>query len=149
MEIRKINNLHESLEILWEHDQKNQAINFPESQPNRELFEKNMQQSYTENPEGFFFVYNEDEIVGSLILRFRENPYRKKRYGEIWYIYLSPECRGQGYGSKLLQFADKFFQQNNCSYAFAGIAAHNPASKALFAKAGYETKRIILEKEYQ
>ena len=87
-------------------------------------------------------------IVGSLVLRIKENPFRKKKFGEIWYIYLEPECRGKGYGSKLLRFTDDYFKKNGCAYAFAGIAAHNPGSNILFEKAGYTKTRFILEKEY-
>lgn len=148
VDLRQVTNLEEALPILWDHDLKNQVINFPGSKPNKELFDQNMHHSYSENPEGFFLVYGDGKMIGSLLLRIKENSYKQKKYGEIWYIYLEPECRGKGYGKKLLDFADEYFTKKECSYAFAGIAAHNPASNLLFERAGYVKTRFILEKEY-
>lgn len=148
IKIASMINIEDALPLLWDHDQKNQKINFPNSFPNKELFEKNLRQEHASGSTTFFFVQEQEKNVGSLILRIKDNPYRRKKYGEIWYIYLEPECRGKGYGKKILEFADKYFKQHGCSYAFAGIAAHNPASNALFEKAGYSKTRYILEKGY-
>ena len=148
IKIKLITNIEEALPLLWDHDQKNQKINFPTSQPNKSLFEKNIRQEHHAGSGTFFFISEKEKTVGSLILRTKENQYRQKKYGEIWYIYLEPECRGKGYGKELLEFADDYFKRYGCSYAFAGTAAHNPASNMLFEKAGYVKTRLILEKEY-
>lgn len=148
LDLREIKNLEEALPILWDHDQKNQQINFPSDSPNKELFEQNIRSSYTDNPRGFFLLYNQERVIGSLLLRIKHNPYRNQKYGEIWYIYLEPECRGKGYGIKLLEHADEYFKQQGCNYAFAGISATNPGSNALFEKSGYTQTRIMLEKQY-
>jgi len=154
IKINPIANLEEAIPILWDHDQKNQKINFPNSFPHLELFEKNIRPEHASGSAASFLIYEQadasgqEKLVGSLILRIKENPYRRKKFGEIWYIYLEPECRGKGYGKKLLEFADEYFKKQGCSYAFAGIAAHNPASNLLFEKAGYSKTRFILEKEY-
>lgn len=148
MEIVQITDLEEALPALWDHDQKNQKINFPNSLPNQELFEKNVRQAKASGNAYFFYISEADKVVGSLVLRINENPYRRQKFGEIWYIYLEPECRGKGYGPKLLDFADDYFKKQGCGYAFAGIAVHNPASNILFERAGYQRTRLILEKEY-
>jgi len=145
--INLISDLEQALPILWEHDQKMQKLNFPESYPNKEMFEKRIRQEY-EAGAAYFFIYEAGKIVGSLILMTKENPYRRRKYGDIRNIYLEPECRGKGYGKKMLKFADQYFKEKNCSFAFAGIAAHNPASNALFERAGYSKTRYILEKNY-
>ena len=145
--ITLISDLEKALPILWEHDQKMQILNFPDSYPNKEIFDKRVRQEY-EKGASYFFAYKQGRIVGSLILMIQENPYRRKQYGDIRNIYLEPECRGKGYGAKMLTFADEYFKKKGCSYAFAGIAAHNPASNALFAKAGYAKTRYSLEKQY-
>ncbi len=147
IEIVRITDIEEALPVLWDHDQKMQKINFPGSYPHKELFEKRVRQEY-EMGAAYFFVYEEEKIVGSLILMAKENPYRRRKYGDIRNIYLEQECRGKGYGTKMLEFADEYFKRQGCSYAFAGIAAHNPASNLLFEKAGYTKTRFILEKEY-
>lgn len=146
MEIKPITNFQEALEILWEHDVENQKINFPSDKPDRALFEKNISESYAENPHGFFLVYDRNKIMGSLLLRIKHNPFRSQKYGEIWYIYLEPDYRGKGFGPKLVEHAHAYFKQHSCSYVFAGISALNPGSNALFEKAGYTRTRIILEK---
>lgn len=146
-EIKIIADLEKSIPILWEHDQKMQKLNFPDSHPHKEMFEKRIRQEY-ELGAAYFVVQEQGNIIGSLILMVKENPYRCKKYGDIRNIYLDPECRGKGYGTKMLEFADQYFKQQGCSYAFAGIAAHNPASNALFEKAGYNKTRYILEKAY-
>src|SRR3989344_3830387 len=147
MEITLITDLEKSMPVLWEHDQKMQQLNFPDSYPNKEMFEERVRQEYAAGA-AYFFLYEQKKIIGSLILIAKENPYRRQRYGDIRNIYLEPECRGKGYGRKMLDFADQYFKKNGCSYAFAGIAAHNPASNALFEKAGYNKTRYILEKRY-
>lgn len=148
MKIRNINNIEEALPTLWEHDQKNQKINFPTSKPHFKIFQENILASYKEHPQGFFLIYENNKIIGSLILRTKFNPFREQKYGEIWYIYLEPEHRGKGYGRRLLEFADAHFKNQSCSYAFAGISALNPSPNALFETAGYTKTRVILEKEY-
>ena len=147
VEISLITDLEKSMPVLWEHDQKMQQLNFPDSYPNKEMFEKRVRQEYAAGA-AYFFLYEQKKIIGSLILMAKENPYRHQRYGDIRNIYLEPECRGKGYGKKMLDFADQYFKKNGCSYAFAGIAAYNPASNALFEKAGYNKTRYILEKRY-
>ena len=146
MEIKQIQNIHEALEILWQHDVENQKINFPHDQPNRSLFEKNILESYREQPQGFFFLFDQEKIIGSLLLRMKINPFRNQQYGEVWYIYLDSAYRGKGLGATLLEHAEQYFKQNKCSYIFAGISASNPGSNALFEKTGYKKTRIILEK---
>ena len=80
MEIKQIMNIDEALRILWEHDQSNQKINFPKDKPNSDLFKKNIIESYKEQPEGFLFIYEEERIVGSVILRIKFNPYRQQKW---------------------------------------------------------------------
>jgi RimJ/RimL family protein N-acetyltransferase len=148
MKIRKINNIIEHLEILWKHDRLSQKINFPEDKPNFDIFKRNILMHYKEQPEGFNLIIEKNEIIGSMILITKHNPYRNQKYGEVWYIYIDDCYRKHGYGTKLLDFADKYFQNVKCEYSLAGISAFNPASNALFKRCGYEIKRYILEKKY-
>jgi len=148
MEIKQITDINKALDILWEHDQANQKINFPRDKPNFGLFKKNILKSYGEQPNGFLFIYEGEKIIGSMILRIKFNYYRQQKYGEVWYIYLDASCRGKGYGTKSLEYADKYFNENDCEFALAGISAINSASNALFDKLGYKRTRSILEKQY-
>ncbi|PIN73336.1 hypothetical protein COV20_03840 [Candidatus Woesearchaeota archaeon CG10_big_fil_rev_8_21_14_0_10_45_16] len=149
IQISPVIDIEQALPILWEHDLKNQRINFPKDSPRRQLFEERIRREYTEEPDGFFFIIEVDKIVGSLILKTKINHYRGKRYGDVRAIYLDEDKRGQGHGSRMLQFADDHFKSKGCSYVFAGISAQNPASNSLFTGSGYSQTRVILEKEYE
>ena len=148
MEIKQIKDINNVLEILWEYDKDHQKINFPKDNPNHEEFKKNIIKEYEEEPEGFFLIYENDDPIGFLKLKVKYNPYRQQKYGDVRCIHLDTSFRGKGYGTKLLEFADGYFKKNGCKYAFAGISAFNQGSNFLFKKIGYDTTRMILEKEY-
>lgn len=148
MEIKKIEDINNALELLWKYDQDHQKINFPKDKPNYEKFKDGILKEYDEEPQGFFFVYEDDKIIGYLRLITRFNPYRQQKYGDVRFVHLDNLNRGKGYGTKLLEFADEYFKKNGCKYAFAGVSVFNPASNAVFKKSGYKESRIIMEKEY-
>ena len=148
MEIKKIEDINSALELLWKYDQDHQKINFPKDKPNYEKFKESINKEYNEEPQGFFFVYENDKIIGYLKLITRFNPYRQQKYGDVRFIHLDNLNRGKGYGTKLLEFADEYFKKNGCKYAFSGVSAFNEPSNILFRKLGYQTTRIILEKNY-
>jgi len=148
MEIKNIKDINEALEKLWEYDLDHQRINFPKDNPNYEKFKEGILKEYNEEPQGFFFVYENNEIIGYLRLITRFNPYRQQKYGDVRFVHLDGLNRGKGYGTKLLEFADEYFKKNGCKYAFAGVSAFNEPSNLLFKKLGYEKVRIILEKHY-
>ncbi|MBS3117023.1 GNAT family N-acetyltransferase [Candidatus Woesearchaeota archaeon] len=148
METKNIENIEKYMEILWNHDVKNRQINFLRDSPQRQIFEERIRKEFQDQPQGFFLVYENKKVIGSLILKISFNPYRQQKYGDVRAIFLESQCRGKGYGTKLLDFADEFFKKNGCAYAFAGIATHNSASNALFAKSNYVHTRTILEKNY-
>ena len=78
MEIKQISDINEALEILWKHDQANQKINFPKDSPNYELFKKSMLESYKGQSEGFLLIYENSKIIGSMLLRIKNNQFRKQ-----------------------------------------------------------------------
>ena len=148
MRIENIKDINDALEKLWEYDQDHQRINFPKDSPNYERFKEGILKEYNKEPQGFFFVYEDDKIIGYLRLITRFNPYRQQKYGDVRFIHLDSLNRGKGYGTKLLEFADEYFKKNGCEYAFTGISAFNESSNVLFKKLGYQTTRIIMEKDY-
>lgn len=148
MEIKQIKDINEVLPILWDFDNDHQKINFPKDSPNYEEFLKRIRKEFEEEPEGFFLIYENGNIIGQLFLKTRYNIYRKQKYGEVRDIHLDQDNRGKGYGKKLLEFSDEYFKKKGCKYALAGVSALNEASNAVFEKSGYERTRIILEKEY-
>jgi len=148
MKIENITNINDAMEKLWEYDQDHQKINFPRDKPNYEKFRESIIKEYNEEPKGFFFVYEDNNIIGYLRLITRFNPYRQQKFGDVRFIHLDPLNRGKGYGTKLLKFADEYFKKNGCHSASAGVSAFNEHSNLLFKKLGYQTTRITLEKYY-
>ncbi len=148
MEIKQIEDINNVLGLLWEYDQDHQKINFPKDKPNYEEFKKNIIKEYEEDPEGFFLIYENNNPIGFLKLKVRYNLYRQQKYGDVRCIHLDTSSRGKGYGTKLLEFVDEYFKRKECKYAFAGVSAFNQGSNSLFKKLGYNTTRMILEKEY-
>jgi L-amino acid N-acyltransferase YncA len=148
MKIKQITDINLAISDLWEHDLASQKINFPQDSPNYELFKNRITNEFNDQPEGFFLIYEDNQIIGSLILKIQLNPYRRKKYGDVRSIYLIDEARGKGYGREALAHADEFFKKRDCKYAFAGVSALNPGSNALFLKLGYDHKRTIYEKDY-
>ncbi len=148
MEIKNIINIEEALVKLWEYDIDHQKINFPKDSPNYDEFKKNTLKEYQEQPEGFFFVYEDGRIIGFLKLRIRYNPFRKQTHGWLGCIHLEPESRSKGYGKQLMKFVDEYFRKRVCAYSFLGTSFFNEASRGLFRKSGYSEVRVIMEKEY-
>ena len=117
MKIENITNINDAMEKLWEYDQDHQKINFPRDKPNYEKFRESIIKEYNEEPKGFFFVYEDNNIIGYLRLITRFNPYRQQKYGDVRFVHLDGLNRGKGYGTKLLEFADEYFKKNGCKYS--------------------------------
>ncbi|MFP4322565.1 MAG: GNAT family N-acetyltransferase [Anaerolineales bacterium] len=79
-----------------------------------------------------------DEKVGFLRFRAYDNalPAGLARACDIG-VMIAPEWRGRGYGTQLVTLGTVFIHQQGWPVVVAEIREQNPASEALFAKAGY------------
>ncbi len=68
--------------------------------------------------------------------------------GYVKNVYVSPDLRGQGYGTMLLQTADDWFQAQGCPKASLDVSVCNGEAIALYRAAGYEVARHRMEKRY-
>jgi len=68
--------------------------------------------------------------------------------GYVKNIYVAPRLRRQGWGRRLLEEADQWFQSHGCpKAALDATIANDPAIKA-YLQAGYEPERYRMEKRY-
>lgn len=68
--------------------------------------------------------------------------------GYIKNIYVAPRLRGQGYGKRLLQAADEWFQARGCTKVCLDASVCNTRAVELYRLAGYEPVRYRMEKTY-
>jgi GNAT superfamily N-acetyltransferase len=67
------------------------------------------------SPTDSLYVYDLDnKATGLLGFRIRENIEENSRYGEISVIVVDPDCRKQGIGKQLMNFAEQLSNDFNC-----------------------------------
>ncbi len=68
--------------------------------------------------------------------------------GYIKNIYVAPEFRGQGYGRRLLETADRWFEDHGAARATLDASIGNERAVRLYEHAGYKITRYRMEKRY-
>jgi RimJ/RimL family protein N-acetyltransferase len=94
-----------------------------------------------EAPDSAIFGASDEggRLVGMIGLQ-REQGVKNRHKAMIWGVYVTPEARGQGLGSALLQTALDFGRQiPGLEQVLLAVAAHNTAARALYLAAGFET----------
>ncbi|MGD6900331.1 GNAT family N-acetyltransferase [Bacillus infantis] len=76
-----------------------------------ESYLKKIENRLVKFPGGIVLVENEDKPVGQIEMQIKDID--NKKVGYVNLFYLIPEYRGIGYGSKLIEYAEHFFQENN------------------------------------
>ena len=66
--------------------------------------------------------------------------------GYIKNVYVAPELRGQGYGHRLLETAEEWFRAEGAPKAALDASVCNQQALSFYAKAGYCTERLRMEK---
>lgn len=91
-----------------------------------------------EDPDNFYSLtaYDEDGIVGNLILRYVDETKRKIRFG---FVIVDDSKRGKGYGKGMLKLALKFaFELLNADSCNLGVFDNNPSAYYCYKAAGFE-----------
>jgi ribosomal protein S18 acetylase RimI-like enzyme len=86
------------------------------------------------------------EIVGWLWLRMEKDRSTGERFGYIKTIIVKPEHRHQGFGRKLLEFADRFFQEKRINRIDLIAGAANREALMFFEEMGFETQHSTMRK---
>ena len=81
----------------------------------------------------------DEQVVGVLGFRIRENIENDSRYGEVSVIVTSPDKRKKGIGRKLMEYAEKLARENNCKglWLVSGFAREEEAH-TFYKKLGFE-----------
>ena len=87
-------------------------------------------------PETYFFLWDDDEIIGLFKIRHFLNDFLRKGAGHIGYGIL-PEYRGRGYATKGLELAIKKAREIICEdEIYFSVHKDNPASLKVQQKCG-------------
>ncbi|MFB6189114.1 MAG: GNAT family N-acetyltransferase [Halapricum sp.] len=89
----------------------------------------------------------DDRIVGFVTFTIEGSTFeRSVTRGLIQNIYVAPESRGQGIGSRLLQAAESALREDGADVFGLEAMARNEAARRFYDRHGYGPHRLILEK---
>jgi ribosomal protein S18 acetylase RimI-like enzyme len=111
-------------------------------------FRETLREAHRSRWEQMFVAELEGRVVGFLWLAIMPTM-TDPRGGYIKNIYVVPELRRQGLGTRLLEKADEWFQQMGAKTAQLSASVANPEAIRLYEKMGYETIRVRMEKRYR
>jgi ribosomal protein S18 acetylase RimI-like enzyme len=92
------------------------------------------------SPFDFLYVCVENqEVLGFMAFRLRENIEAPTRYGEISAIVVNPKHRNKGVGRFLMEYAEKLAEEHECigTWLVSGFGREEEAHK-FYKKLGYE-----------
>ena len=94
-----------------------------------------------ENPESeFFFLYQEDRLVGYLKLNVGDAQTEQgvaEKTLEIQRIYVRPSEKRQGFGTVLMNFAKQHAKDAGYDSVWLGVWEHNDAAQAFYKEHGF------------
>ncbi|UKS31092.1 GNAT family N-acetyltransferase [Paenibacillus sp. HWE-109] len=119
---------------------------------NREITEDIMKDRIdfvAQSPFDSLYVYEEDQIMGTLGFRIRENIEDIARYGEISVIVVDNEAKRKGVGRILMKYAEDLAFQNQCkgTWLVTGNKRINEAHK-FYKELGYEDTGVRFVKNF-
>ena len=97
-----------------------------------------------------FVAKSQEEIVGYIILKIQEKNssgirYRKQLSIEV--ICVDEKNRGNGIGTELLKYAQKFGRENNCTDLYLTVNEENKNAIIIYEKFGMKVKNIAYSME--
>lgn len=90
----------------------------------------------------YYFLLKNDIPIGYLKIRFdneKENKLAGENSAELQRIYLISSEKGQGFGKKMLYFAEKIAIDNGFDILWLGVWEKNESAIGFYAKCGYES----------
>lgn len=90
-----------------------------------------------------FAIYNDDEVVGFLLLENDE----VKKYFSIWRIMMGKDYQGKGYGKKALILAINFLKEKGAKVIHISHQTNNYDPSELYQKVGFKYTGIIEDGE--
>ncbi len=124
-------------------------LNFPGFEATPEFlrdYRESLRDGYRSRWEQMFVAELDGRIVGFLWLAIMPTM-TDLRAGYIKNIYVVPELRRQGLGTRLMEKADEWFRQMGARTAQLSTSVCNEAALALYEKMGYKPVRVRMEKD--
>ena len=91
-----------------------------------------------EFPDGHVLAYDGTRCVGQLELQV---PYGLKT-GYVNLYYVTEDCRGQGYGRRLHEYADRYFRAWEAERVELHVSSLNPRALGFYRHLGYRLARV-------
>lgn len=122
-------------------------ISFPEAPIlDREYHREKLQRALKQDNSHLHVAVLSKEIVGWLWLRMEKDRNTGERFGYIKSIIVKPKHRHQGFGRKLLEFADRFFQEKHINRVDLIAGAANHEALMFFEEMGFEPQYSTMRK---
>ncbi|WP_458190165.1 GNAT family N-acetyltransferase [Haladaptatus sp. NG-WS-4] len=100
--------------------------------------------------EDCLFVAHDEDIVGFVMFQLQSGVYEQSSTrGIVQNVYVVPEYRGEGIGSKLLDTAENTLVERGADVLALEVLAANESARRLYRNRGYEPYRIELEKSVE
>lgn len=97
----------------------------------------------TDDERTIFLAEVAEEEVGFANVRLDERPAMKHgSYAEVTDLYVKTGYRGRGYGSQLLERAERLAVEEGCDFVQISAEWDNDGARSLYADRGYEPKQV-------
>lgn len=102
------------------------------------------------SPFDFLYVYEEEEnILGLLGFRIRENLEDVTRYGEISIISVDSDARRKGIGQYLMGYAEQLAKEHNCIGTWLVSGLQRQEAHPFYKQLGYEVNGYRFVKYFE
>ena len=85
-------------------------------------------------------IRNEGKVIGFCQYTIKDN------IGELNYLVVLPECKGQGYGKLLIEKALKYFETQQVNNITLGTVYGNDNTVIFYEKYGFKIEALIMSK---
>ncbi len=107
--------------------------------PSDRMSERSIRRFIAAQSARVFVAVSGQELLGNLVLLLRAN----SRKARIYSVVVSPKARGLGFGSRLVEAAERCARDRRREAVTLEVRADNDAARALYARRGYVEERAL------
>ena len=88
----------------------------------------------------FFLAEKDKEIIGFVygqIQKLEKYMFKEKYRGHVGILYVKPEYRSKGIGTKLFKELEKWFKKRGITFLDVSVMVKNPKAKKLYRELGF------------
>lgn len=100
----------------------------------------------------YILVEDDDKIIGYALIEKRESPsklyeaFKEDKFAYIYEVVILPEYRSKGYGTSLIEMAEKWAKDRNLTSIELNALENNYSAKAFYENIGFEKYQVKLRK---